>query len=133
MKKAAKVMDIISIIGIIIVMLASAFYVGVGWIFYNNPAEYIEKVNKYMVEYKFDPVNVDTLKLAGLIIFIAAIAWAVLSALILCLLLTALRNLKYNTGKKGSHIALLVFGILTLDLFVILGGAFGIPGSQQTN
>lgn len=47
--------------------------------------------------------------------------------------LRAKRNLREGNGRTGTHILLLVLGILSINLFYLLGGIFGVVAAGDDN
>ena len=142
MKKAAKVMDVIAIICIVFSMLVMGAILAGGLVALIDPNKYLEEVNKvvqainqYLVENKFNyqikAFTAESLHQYGLYLVILGGVLFVYYGFLLCLFLAALRNLRFNLPKKGVHIACLVFGILSVGLFGILGGAFGIAAAGR--
>lgn len=142
MKKAAKVMDVIAIICIVLYMLLMGAIFAGGLVAVIDPAKYLEEVNKvvkvineYLVEnnvsYQVRAFTAESLKQYGLYLIIWGAVLFVYLGVVLCIFLGALRNLKFNSPNKGVHIAALIFGILSVGLFGILGGAFGIAAASR--
>ena len=64
----------------------------------------------------------------GVIIFAVSVFVAIV---VLVFSIIALRNLKKRNGKIGTHILLLILGILNVNPFYLFGGIFGIVAANQ--
>ena len=131
MKKAARIMNILAIIFGVIGMIGLGFLFAAMLIGYLYPDKYIGDINKNLAELNQQQITVDQLKSLAFAFVIIMGVELLVYAIILWLSLSALRNLRFDTPKKGSHVGLLVFGILSLSIIVILAGSFGIAAAKQ--
>lgn len=67
-----------------------------------------------------------------LFIIILAVGFVIETA-ISFLVLRAKKDLKEGTGKVGTHILLLILGILGFNLFYLIGGIFGVTVSNNAD
>lgn len=124
MKNTSRLLYIIGLVLNIIGLVFSSLFLLVFAGSMNN-AEVLQKVATDMGR----PIEfVKEVMILGVIIFAVSVFVAVV---VLVFSIIALRNLKKGNGKIGTHILLLILGILNVNPFYLFGGIFGIVAANQ--
>ncbi|MCR4911195.1 MAG: hypothetical protein K5925_01555 [Bacilli bacterium] len=124
MKTASKVMYIIGMITNVLLFIAATLMLVVFIIGKVNPdvANQIAERLKQTVPY------VDQLLGAGIGVTIFLL---VANLIVLIIAISAIKNLNRGTGRVGTHVILMIGGIISWDIFYFLGGLFGIIGGSR--
>ena len=124
MKTASKVMYIIGMIANVLLFIAATLMLVVFIIGKVNPdvANQIAERLKQTVPY------VDQLLGAGIGVTIFLL---VANLIVLIIAISAIKNLNRGTGRVGTHVILMIGGIISWDIFYFLGGLFGIIGGSK--
>lgn len=124
MKTASKVMYIIGMITNVLLFIAATLMLVVFIIGKVNPdvANQIAERLKQTVPY------VDQLLGAGIGVTIFLL---VANLIVLIIAISAIKNLNKGTGRVGTHVILMIGGIISWDIFYFLGGLFGIIGGSK--
>lgn len=123
MKTVSKIMYIIGMISVVLTFILSVVMIVIFSIGLASP-EFAEKL-KEALENAGTPA---AFLGAGLGLFIYL---AVVSLIVICLSTRAIRNLNQGNGRVGTHILLLIGGVICWDIFYVLGGIFGIIGASR--
>ena len=124
MKNTSRVLYIIGLVLNVIGLILGALFLLVFAGSLNN-AEVIQKVATDSGQ------TVELIKQVLLLGVIVTAIYAALAILVLVLSIIALRNLKKGNGKIGTHVLLLVSGVLDLNPFYLFGGIFGVVAANQ--
>lgn len=124
MKGASKVFYIIGIITNVILILAWAAFIIVPIVGLSN-AEFIDQIASQSGQ------NAEYVKSALTALSTVSGVSIVFSIVVFVLSIIAIKQLNDGKGKKSAHVLLLIGGILSLDLFYILGSAFGLAAAAK--
>lgn len=123
MKTASKIMYIIGMISVVLIFILSLTMTIIFIIGLANP-DFAQRLTDGLAEAGAPAVFLGTG--LGLSIYLL-----VASAIVIALSKRAIRNLNRGNGRVGTHILLLIGGIICWDIFYILGGIFGIIGASR--
>ena len=123
MKTASKIMYIIGMINVILILILGITGIIISAIGLAN-ADFAARITEDL-ENAGAPAAIMG---AGLGLFIYL---TVASLVVLSLSTRAIRNLNRGNGRVGTHILLLIGGVICWDIFYILGGIFGIIGASK--
>ena len=124
MKVASKVMYIIGMISNILLLICSIVIIVLSIIGLANP-QLAENIQQEIQETGVPFAGLVGAGLGiGIYLFIA-------NLVVIFLARRAIKNLNERNGRVGAHIVLLVGGVLCWDIFYVLGGIFGIIGSND--
>ena len=123
MKTASKVMYIIGMISVVLTFILSLVLTILFFIGLFNP-EFAAKLTESLAEAGAPSVILGTGLGFALYLLIA-------SAIVIALSKRAIRNLNKGNGRVGTHILLLIGGIICWDIWYVLGGIFGIIGASK--
>ena len=124
MKTASKVMYIIGMISNVILLVLSIVIIVLSIIGLANP-QLAQDMQQQIQETGIPFAGLVGAGLGlGIYLLIA-------NAIVIFLARRAIRNLNKGNGRVGAHIVLLIGGVLSWDIFYVLGGIFGIIGSKD--
>ena len=124
MKVASKVMYIIGMISNVLLLICSIVIIVLSIIGLANP-QLAENIQQEIQETGVPFAGLVGAGLGiGIYLFIA-------NLVVIFLARRAIKNLNERNGRVGAHIVLLVGGVLCWDIFYVLGGIFGIIGSND--
>ena len=124
MKVASKVMYIIGMISNVLLLICSIVIIVLSIIGLANP-QLAENIQQEIQETGVPFAGLVGAGLGiGIYLFIA-------NLVVIFLARRAIKNLNEGNGRVGAHIVLLIGGVLCWDIFYVLGGIFGIIGSND--
>ena len=125
MKKASRIMYtlgvVFNIIGLILVIVLPIL----GGIGYANPEEVVKQSSQGM--------TVEDVKAASLTLIIIGVIYIVVYLVVLFLALHAKKAVKNDKRENAPHIIMIVIGAISVDVFYLLGGIFGLVSENQQN
>ena len=125
MKKASRIMYtlgvVFNIIGLILVITLPIL----GGIGYANPEEVVKQSSQEM--------TVEDVKAASLTLIIIGVIYIVVYLVVLILALHAKKAVKNDKRENAPHIIMIVIGAISVDVFYLLGGIFGLVSENQQN
>lgn len=124
MKGASKVFYIIGIITNVILIIAWATFIIIPIVGLSN-AEFIDQIASQSGQ------SAEFVKSALTALSTVSGVSIVFSIVVFVLSIIAIKQLNDGKGKKSAHVLLLIGGILSLDLFYILGSAFGLAAAAK--
>ncbi len=124
MKTASKVMYIIGMITNVLLFIATTLMLVVFIIGKVNP----DVANQIAEQLKQTVPYVDQLLGAGIGVTVFLL---VANLIVLIIAISAIKNLNRGTGRVGTHVILMIGGIISWDIFYFLGGLFGIIGGSR--
>ena len=128
MKTAAKAMYVIGLILTIIAAIGEAISALIfGFAMNSN-----EVLNELVKENPDTYVDVATAQSALTIVFVIVLVALIIDLISIFIGVKGIKKASDETpGQNGFHIAALVIGILSIEIFYILGGIFGLVAENQ--
>ncbi len=126
MKKSSNLFYSIGFVLNIIELVIAGLLVALFAFAYTNP----DAINKVATD---TGSTAEYVQSAFLVIMILFVIIAVVDVVVSVLVFVAKKNLKEKNGKVGTHILLLILGILSVNIFYLLGGIFGMVAASKDN
>ena len=127
MEKSAKIMYIIGKVFTIISLVMMVFGIILGIIMMNNAQMIYDQLPAGTVE------SVEYIKFLGQYTLILSIVLIIVYIALIVLISKAKKALDEGSTKQGLHIAMIVIGALSFDIFYLLGGIFALVAIGSKN
>ena len=128
MKTGSRILYIIGAILAVIAILVGAIIIGVGNFTIQNAQEIMEQTNAQSQDVH---VTIEDVRMLGQGMIIAGIVVAVLGAIDLVVAIIATLAFKKGRIQNAPHIIMVVIGVLSANIFFLIGGILGLLAQKE--
>ena len=134
MATASKVMYIIGIVCNILAVIGMILLILFGLFINMNAEELVTQVGEFIEEFPLPEdieLTTELVKLIGMGVMIGGAIALVFAIAVFCLALWACKSISNGKRERAPHIVMIVVGVLSTDIFYLLGGIFGLVSENK--